>query len=301
MLASTCLALIALAPSIPASGEDATKFPALYPPASGELVVQITGGEGVPSLKDLVVQYAALTGQHLVLSNETNQLLEAGNTGLQESVRVPQERVQPFFERILIANDFVLNALGGTPALLEIQSLRTQARNTVRGSAHYVPIEAIAEAADHPATLVTTTLALPNTDVRQLSNSMRTMVTDANTLQMLPAGNTDTLVLTGFGNNIAELADMLARIDAASALEPVSVEVEVVRLRFAEAGELYHTLRSVLLPPSQAKPAGEAPQPRPVAGPKLAVDTRTNAVIVAAFPNEMPKIKRLIATLDVEK
>ena len=40
-------------------------------------------------------------------------------------------------------------------------------------------------------------LNLPNTDVRTLTNSMRAMLTDANTQSIIPVGNSNSLILTG--------------------------------------------------------------------------------------------------------
>ena len=66
-----------------------------------------------------------------------------------------------------------------------------------------------------------TVLNLPNTDVRTLSNSLRTMLTDANTQQIIPLGNSNSVLLSGFGSNVAALAKMLQFVDEASAADAV--------------------------------------------------------------------------------
>ena len=57
---------------------------------------------------------------------------------------------------------------------------------------------------------------LPNTDVRQLSNSMRTLITDTNVQQMMPAGSSNSLVLIGTGQFLADTVSMFLAIDAAA-------------------------------------------------------------------------------------
>jgi len=188
-----------------------------FPEASADLTLGVGEDGSHLSMMALVNEYAELTGQHLVISTETRQMLEASRTGIQTQVVVPKPHVQAFFETLLVENQFVLHLLReASPRMLAIESLKTQQRNTVRRGARFVPREQLEVMRGHPAMLVTTTLALPYTDVRQLSNSMRTMVTDANTQQMLPAGKSNSMFITGFGPHTADLAVMLERVDARS-------------------------------------------------------------------------------------
>jgi len=61
--------------------------------------------------------------------------------------------------------------------------------------------------------IVTTVLDLENTDVRTLSNSMRTMFTDQSTQQIIPIGNSNSLLITANGAELASLAKMLRLVD----------------------------------------------------------------------------------------
>jgi hypothetical protein len=152
-------------------------------------------------------------------NSETGGYLDATGILLSQELRAEPANAQVVFESILAANDFALTWLvQGPEPILEVTSLQTGRRNTIRASSIFVPAEAVDEMARHPALLVTTILHLPNTDVRQLSNSMRTTITDANTQQMLPAGNTNSLVLTGMGDQVASLVRMLRIVDEHSAV-----------------------------------------------------------------------------------
>jgi hypothetical protein len=46
---------------------------------------------------------------------------------------------------------------------------------------------------------------------------MRTMFTDASTQQIIPVGNTNTLILTGFGGHVASIVRMLQLAEESSA------------------------------------------------------------------------------------
>ena len=187
-----------------------------FPEPSSDLVIEVSPASVSPSVMKLVEQYAELTGQRFVIPGETRQLLENSTSHLLSSATVPKAEVQAFFETLLLESDFVLRiARERAPRLLAIESLRTQDRNTVRGRARFVPREHLAVMRDHPAMIFTTAIAMPYSDVRQLSNSMRTLITDANTQQCLPAGNTDSLILVGFAEWICPLVETLDAIEAA--------------------------------------------------------------------------------------
>ena len=225
---ATCAAPFALtsAGGPPSSGQD----PVLrFPQPSGPLVIPMTRDDAPGySILRLLEDFGTLTGQTFLYSQETANYLEADHVRLTHEVSASPERAQEIFEGILASSDFVLTVLSGEdPRILEVTSLQTGQRNTIRVGAIFVPVEELEEMAKHPALLLTTVIHLPNTDVRQLSNSMRTMITDANTQQMLPAGNTNSLVLTGFGTNVAQLVNLLRRVDEyATPPKPPPVEAD---------------------------------------------------------------------------
>lgn len=198
----------------PAAGVQADPFG--FPVPSEGMVLNAPDDDPL-TLVDLVHAYGEATGQTILYSDEARNFLESSRVNLAGPLEVPAARVQTTFEAILASHDFLLIPLTDqAPRLLEVVSLQTGARNNVRQHAVLVDEEHLAAAAGHPAVLCTTVIDLPNTDVRQLSNSMRTMITDANTQQMLPAGNTNSLVLVGTGTSVADLVRMLRLIDRAS-------------------------------------------------------------------------------------
>ena len=127
---------------------------------------------------------------------------------------IAPERLQVTFETFLIVNDFVFIPLTHEePRLFAVTSLNTGARSRIRSRAMYLPADRLDEAAAHPAILFTTIVDVPNTDVRQVTTALRSMFPDPNTQQMLPVGNTHAIALTGYGPNVASLAQLLAVAD----------------------------------------------------------------------------------------
>lgn len=173
------------------------------------------GTEGEMTLEDLAHEFSRVTGQNLLISRDTRAMLRATSTGLNRSVEVPPQEVYPFVENILIGNDFVLTLRSDRePRLVELSSLNTGSqRGSLRNGAVFVPAKSIAAWSQHPAFLVTTVIDLPHTDVRTLSNSMRTMFTDAQTQQIIPVGNSNSLIIVGFANSVAAMVEMLTFVD----------------------------------------------------------------------------------------
>jgi general secretion pathway protein D len=226
--------------------------------------------------------------------------------------RIPKSDFYSFFQIMMIINDFVCSKIGPDHLSVIVISSMTAGgqRGSLRNEAVYVFANDIDRYADQPATLVTTVIDLPNTDVRTLSNSMRTMFTDANTQQIIPVGNSNSLIITGFGSNVASIVKMLRFVDdAARDTGAISPEFEVIPLEFASAEEISDTLGELLEASkraSQVRVQGQAAQG--VTGAmqvgqgetKILTDPRTNSLLVMAMPDDMPRIKELVARLDVE-
>jgi len=186
-----------------------------FPTPSAGLKIQIAPGEEM-SLEKLLDEFSRVTGQTLLITENTCQALKASPTGLNRSVDVPANEVYSFVESVLAHNQHVLEVLSDhEPRLLAVHNLQ-QLRNGNRSLsdlAQYVPVANIGLYARHPAVLVTTMIELPSTDVRVLSNSMRGLLSDTITQQIIPVGNTNALVLGGSGASVANLVTVLRECD----------------------------------------------------------------------------------------
>lgn len=191
-------------------------------PAAG---LHIVGGpeRGATTLQQLVDEYARRMGWGVLASRETRVQLTQLHCGLSTDQDIPPEAVHGFVESVLAANDFVLSfAHPEPPVVLQLESTQTPGRGNLRKNACCVTPDELPRWSTHPAFLVTTVLQLPNVDVRTLSNSLRQMFTDAQTQQIIPVGNSDCLIVTGFGADVATLTRLLVLVDRSSAAERVT-------------------------------------------------------------------------------
>lgn len=185
----------------------------LFPSPKEGLSIKISAGEPL-KLDALLEDFARVTGQNLLIGKDTRAILAASSTGLSRSVEVPAQEVYTFVESLLMHSDFAISPVTDRePRLLAVYSLNGQEAQRRRGDVVYVPSDRIELCSRHPAVLVQTVVDLPNTDVRTLSNSMRTLFTDANTQQIIPVGNSNSLILVGFGSHIASIVRTLLAID----------------------------------------------------------------------------------------
>ncbi|MEM1451250.1 MAG: secretin N-terminal domain-containing protein [Planctomycetota bacterium] len=289
-------AALLFAPQSAIPAQEAPMFPA----ASGPFTFEVSADAPGMDYHELVRTYGELTGLHFTFDEQTDQLLKNQRVHLDRSVTVPTEDVTTFIESLLVQGDFCLTPLKAQGTMLiRVTSLATAARNNLRAGAAFLSPDQLGVARAHPAMLFTTTVSLPNVDVRQVSNSLRTMITDANTQQLLPAGNSNSLVIVGFGSQLMATHDMLKLIDMAA--EPTERRTyEVVRLEKAKAKELADTISDLIGHASTVQGAAGAQGPSAAlrAGPRVIADDRTNSVFVGGTPAEIAQIKELIVHLD---
>jgi type II secretory pathway component GspD/PulD (secretin) len=183
--------------------------------SGSELFPAPSAGISIPDdtkLEKLVAEFSKVTGITAIFDPETRMLLQKSTTGLNRAVDVPATEVYSFVESVLVQNDLYLTVLHERdPRLFSVHS-RNPSR-PMRETPLLVASKDVASFAQHPAILITTILDLAHTDVRTLANSMRTMFTDANTQQVVPVGNSNSLIVTGLGGNVASIARMLQEAD----------------------------------------------------------------------------------------
>jgi len=169
-------------------------------------------------LFDVFDQYAQLMGWNALADPATRNELVLIKCPFTLPLDVPPENVHAFVEGVARANDVVFSfAHTRAPVMLQVTSLSIAGRNNPRKDASPVPVSELAPWAAHPAFLITTCLDLPGIDVRTLSNSLRQMFSDQQTQQIIPVGNTDGLIVTGYGSGVAEIASMLRSLSNAAA------------------------------------------------------------------------------------
>lgn len=293
----TTLLLATLLPSAPAPVALAADD--LFRAAAEELVLAAPDGKATPlTMMELLDRYAAVTGQRGSWSDDTRRLLENQRATLSDAVSIPAGDVQRMVESILRSSGYAISP-DGTDAVpvFHVDSLQGIGRGTLRERAIYLEAEeAEAVAARHPAVIFTTVVRMPHTDVRQLTNTLRTMITDANVQQMLPAGTSNSIVLVGFGGTIVRMKALLGVIEDASRrnAERRRIEVEAIRLEHRDPAELADVLLVAF--GSMAAAAGD-PSPRGKMG--VVADGPSRSLLVRGTREQRHTVKDLVALLDV--
>ncbi len=271
--------------------------------------------ENALTLEDFVKLCQEATGRNFTYTPDTAKALKEHQVLMLGTKRIPKSDFYSFFQIQMVINEFICIEVGPPRIrLIMIQGLAGGPRAggaAPKQKAIYVAPDDIQEYEDDPATLIHTTLYLPNTEVRQLSTSMRTMFTDQNTQNMIAVGD-HSVILTGFGSQVAALAKLLDLVDRESAIPEAPQPVfDVVPLEYAAAedvGELIDQLIEAQQRTTVSQQGGQRRGGEGISGallsreiePKIIVDSRTNSLLIMALPDELPLIKDLIARLDVE-
>ena len=216
-------------------------------------VVNFAEGGGQPDeglkLDEFVGICQEATGLSFTYNQETANMLRAASVRMIGFKKMPKTDFYRFFQIMMFINDFATVGVGPEHLrVIVIQALQQQsARASVKQNATIVLPDELEDYLDQPATLITTVLTLPNTDVRQLATSLRPLMPDQSTSSMLNAGSSDSLVLTGFGSNIAHFARLLRIIDEEAKVDAeVAPEFDVIPLQFASATDVADLLKTLL-------------------------------------------------------
>jgi general secretion pathway protein D len=270
-----------------------------------------TSGENQLTLEAFVKICQTVTNINFTYAPETGTSLKQLKLKMFGTKRVPKADFYSFFQIMMVINDFVCSRIGPEHiSVVLISSTNVAGKGNPKRDARQVMPDEVEQYADQPATLITTVIDLPNTDVRTLSNSLRQMFSDQQTQQIIPVGNSNSLIITGFGSDVASIVKMLKFVDDASRRAAGELPIfETIQLEFASAEEISNTLEELLDASRRAvtgrvQQAGAQGVSAPLQGgnteSKIMVDPRTNSLIVMAMPTDMPRIKELVARLDVD-
>lgn len=321
----------------PAQAQPAAAQPAT-PPARGAAPAAATaGGQGKPPTVQEVGDYIVIsvdetgtdsidlqwltkvcelyTGIVFTYDDITSSQLASAKVRLIGTKRVPKSEIYSFYQILMFIHGYILTRVGPEPlSIVLVQPVTPTggARpNNVRNESVYLTPDELEQYASQVATQVVTVLHLPHTDVRQLGNSLRGLTTDPTGAQnVVPVGNTNSVILTGFASSVASLARILKLVDAESAKDAdVSPVFEVIPLEWAAAEDIADILEQLLEAARRnVQGARQAIQAQGATGQiagqggetKILTYPRTNSLLVMALPEDMRNIRELVARLDVD-
>ncbi|HEX6885138.1 MAG TPA: secretin N-terminal domain-containing protein, partial [Planctomycetota bacterium] len=269
------------------------------------------------SLLDFVNLAQEATDYNFTYDQQTAQKLTTLKVVMLGQKTIPKSEFFNFFQIQLFINDFVCVEIGPPQiSVILIQDLTQTAQRGGSGGAlgrspTFVWPNDLDEYLNQPASLIITVLNFENMDSRQLQTQLRQLTVDpTNSQQIVPAGERS-LIMQGFGSYIASLASLLQLVDKYSAQTALTLPVfDLIPLEFAAAEDVADLIEQLL--EAQQEQINRRPRPQVegqgVAGllpgtaleSKILVDARTNSLLVMATPEEMPRIKDLVARLDVD-
>lgn len=301
MIEATLSAALLASALLPGSSTPVARdLDSLFPPATKAMVVTSGPDSEKFTYYDLVRQYAQATDQEVSMTEATKGLLRSRSVDLSRSF-VPVEQVQHTFETLLASAGFVLSPpkVPEVP-IIGIWSKEGPERSALRGDTTFLEADQVARAAKHPAVLFTATIDLPNTDTRQLANTLRTLIVDSNTQQIVPAGASTSMVLVGLGEQIAGFAEAVREIDEAAGRERLAFErrAQVITLAHAKAADLARICALVFEAQTEAEQEvvhHGGPRTKSLL---IVPDARTNSIVVRGTAEELERVTRLVAELD---
>lgn len=135
-----------------------------------------------------------------------------------------------------------------------------------------------------PADLTVEVVTLRYSEALQTSSTLRGLF-EGTPLRVQVDPRTNSVLLAGTERDLQRARDVIERLDVEVVSDDPHATLEVIVLEHASAGEVFGTLRA-LMKRMHAE---------------LALDERTNALLVRAQPESMVQIKQMIAQLDREQ
>ncbi len=183
----------------------------ILPVPRGPLELFTGTGAGL-TLRELTARLSNLTGVTYSMSDSTGKRMSKDLVTLSQDKPIPAAEVYPSVESILHQNGYMLAILeGGPAALVGVYWKAEPGRNAPSFKLDAAHLE---ECRVHPATFFTTVLTLPDTDVRSVGNSLRILSPDSQTGGVVPVGMTSSVILSGTGREVADLAALLLKVKA---------------------------------------------------------------------------------------
>ncbi|PCO06912.1 type II secretion system protein GspD [Microbulbifer flavimaris] len=219
-------------------------------------------------IRDLINWAADFTGKNIIVHPNVK-----GKVTVVAGDPMTHDEAFDVFMSVLQVNGFSLVEQGGTWKVVPDALAKQQAIPVVGDS-----IRAPAES------LVVRTVRVENISASQLIAMLRPLIPQ--TGHLAAYADTNTLIIADRAANIEQIVRLVRQLDRAGA-----IDIELVPLQFASAKEVKQVLNELLQ--SGAKQAGNDVQPL-----RIAVDERSNSVLLTGDPVTRQQLKNVIRRLD---
>jgi general secretion pathway protein D len=266
------------------------------------------------SLINFITTYQRLSGKVIHVDEKDLKDIKILQLG---TMRVPINRFDIYFGAVLRNLDFMIIQFGPSDAgFLTLRKLGGQggggrANTALKTQAQIVLPSELDKLAENPGLLVTTSISTKYLPAREAVTTLQLYFADSATEAIRNIEGTDTILMTGFANNLQGIVRLLKEIDK----EPDDAYPRVVRrkLNHAVADEIQPVLKDLIdaymgtgRPGGGAAPAGGGARRGATNGPNVepepAVisDPHSNQIFITAGPKTMDKVLSWVDMLDVE-
>ena len=214
------------------------------------------------SIRDVAEQVSEVTGRTLILDPSV-----IGTVTVIAADPLDSEGVWEFFQSALRVNGFVAVKSGDVWRVVP-QASGVQSAGMSRGSAG---------APD----LVTRLIPLRNLSAESAQRVLRPLVNTAGSLEALATPNS--IIVTDYADNVSRIVELARQIDSGQ-----GAEIATITLKYASVAEVGPILERV----SGGDAAGGVPS-------RIAVDERSNTVLVRGSPSAISEIRRVAQALDI--
>jgi len=221
-------------------------------------------------IRDLINWAADFTGKNIIVHPNVK-----GKVTVVAGDPMTHEEAFDVFMSVLQVNGFSLVEQGGTWKVVPDALAKQQA----------IPV-ADGKTVAPPESLVVRTVRVENISAAQLIAMLRPLIPQ--TGHLAAYADTNTLIIADRAANIDQIVRLVKQLDRAGA-----IDIELVPLEFASAKEVKQVLSELLQSGGKGGSPGSEVQPL-----RIAVDERSNSVLLTGDPVTRQQLKNVIRRLD---
>lgn len=163
-------------------------------------------------LDHVVEKLAPVAQRAVLLKGDLARKLEATTVRATQPLTAPSAKAGELLEALLFAHDVVLIPPPAPGLPWDLVDLRGNERHRVRAVATRIGPEEIAAYASRYVPL-SVTIPIQFASAREIAASLRHYFTDANVESLSSVGNTNAVLVYGFGPTLATVASMIRQLD----------------------------------------------------------------------------------------
>ena len=252
-------------------------------------------------LKDLIRTMSEITEEAFILDDTVK--------GRKVTIIAPQggfkkQNALRMFETILDLNGFSVVNKDGVNKIIQKKDIKSQS----------IPTQVGAYLSRSSDRFITKILNLKSVRADEISNTLRPLVSKEGDIVVYPTSNT--LIIIDTVDNVNRVVEIIRNLDVEKKIEFIKINNSVASEVAVKLLEIFGSSSGTTSSPTTQQRQttnrrargnqSNTSQPQAVTGQsdilgfKVITDERTNSLIVIAYPQDMPKIKKMINILDSE-